>query len=55
MIRLYSVTSLAATSDVGGIVRPSAFAVLTLMARLHLVAGWTEKSLGALATPYILS
>ena len=42
----YSITSSAATSNVCGIIRPSAFAVLRLIARLNFVACWTGSSAG---------
>ena len=43
---IHSITSSAATSNVCGIIRPSAFAVLRLIARLNFVACWTGSSAG---------
>ena len=42
----YSITSSAATSNDGGIVRPSAFAVLRLTVSSTFVDCWTGKSAG---------
>jgi hypothetical protein len=42
----YSITSSARASSVGGTVRPSAFAVLRLIASSYLVAFCTGKSAG---------
>ena len=43
---VYSITSSARASRVGGIARPSALAVLRLMASSYLVAACTGRSLG---------
>src|SRR5262249_39263372 len=42
----HSITSSARASTVAGIVRPSVFAVLRLMASSNLVAAWTGRSAG---------
>src|SRR5215472_7436149 len=42
----HSITSSARASSVGGTSRPSALAVLRLIARLYLVAAWTGRSAG---------
>src|SRR6516225_7422620 len=43
---LHSITSSASASRLGGISRPSAFAVLRLTANSNLVGCWTGSSLG---------
>ena len=43
---LYSITSSASASNVGGILRPSAFAVLRLMINSNLVGSITGRSAG---------
>jgi hypothetical protein len=43
---VHSITSSATASRFGGMVRPSALAVLRLMANFNLVACWTGKSPG---------
>jgi hypothetical protein len=43
---LHSITSSVRASSVGGTSRPSALAVLRLIARLYLVAAWTGRSAG---------
>src|SRR5262249_20909094 len=43
-IATYSITSSARASNNGGIVRPSAFAVFTLITRSNLVGCWTGSS-----------
>jgi hypothetical protein len=43
---LYSITSSARASTVGGMSRPSAFAVLRLMTSSYLVGACTGKSAG---------
>jgi hypothetical protein len=42
----YSITSSAATNSLSGTVRPSAFAVLRLMANSNFTVCWTGKSPG---------
>ncbi len=44
--RPYSITSSARASGVGGMVRPSAFAVLRLINSLNFVAACTGRSAG---------
>ena len=43
---IYSITSSAVARSVGGTVRPSAFAVLTLMTIKYFVGNWTGSSDG---------
>ena len=43
---IYSITSSARASSVGGIVRPSAWAVLRLIASSYLVGACTGRSAG---------
>ena len=45
-LHLYSITSSAPASSVGGTVRPSALAALRLMTSSNLVGCWTGKSAG---------